>query len=210
MNSASSTETGSVEPATITSTRAEHPEAPADGRLRDARNGRTRVAIVAASLRYVGGQSVQADLLLRHWKNDPEIDATLIPIDPPLPRAVAWVERIPVLRTLVRQPFYLWELWKGLKNAKIAHIFSASYWSFVIASLPAFCIARLRGKRAIIHYHSGEARDHLRCSSAARMILRRVDRLVVPSAYLVDVFEEFGLKAQDVPNLVDISQFSFR
>jgi len=158
----------------------------------------------------VGGQSVQADLLLRQWKNDPEIDATLIPIDPPLPRTVAWVQRIPVLRTFVRQPFYLWELWKGLKHADIAHIFSASYWAFAIASSPALWMARLRGKKAIIHYHSGEARDHLRRSSAARMILRTVDRLVVPSAYLVHVFQEFGLEAQAVPNIVDISQFSFR
>ena len=32
-----------------------------------------RVTIVAASLRYVGGQSVQADLLLKHWQNDPDV-----------------------------------------------------------------------------------------------------------------------------------------
>jgi glycosyltransferase involved in cell wall biosynthesis len=158
----------------------------------------------------VGGQSVQAELLLRHWKNDPAIDAKLIPIDPPLPRAVAWVERIPVLRTLVRQPFYLLDLWKGLKHVDIAHIFSASYWSFLIAPAPALWIARLRGKKAIIHYHSGEARDHLRRSRVARRILRKVDRLVVPSGYLVRVFQEFGLEAHAVPNIVDVSQFSFR
>ncbi|HET9306908.1 MAG TPA: glycosyltransferase [Candidatus Sulfotelmatobacter sp.] len=175
-----------------------------------AKNCRISVAIVAASLRYVGGQSVQAELLLRHWKNDPAIDAKLIPIDPALPRAVAWVERIPVLRTLVRQPFYLLELWKGLKHVDIAHIFSASYWSFLIAPAPALWIARLRGKKAIIHYHSGEARDHLRRSPVARRILRKVDRLVVPSEYLVRVFQESGLEAHAVPNIVDVSQFSFR
>ena len=174
------------------------------------RSGRTNVAIIAASLRYVGGQSVQAELLLRHWEDDPEIAATRIPIDPPLPRAVAWVERIPVLRTFVRQPFYLWELWKGLKHADIAHIFSASYWSFLIAPLPALWIARIRGKKAIIHYHSGEARDHLRRSFAARRILRSSDRLVVPSEFLVHVFREFGLEARAVPNIVDFSQFVFR
>jgi glycosyltransferase involved in cell wall biosynthesis len=174
------------------------------------RSRRISVAIVAASLRYVGGQSVQAELLLRHWKNDPAIEAKLIPIDPPLPGAVAWVERIPVLRTLVRQPFYLLDLWKGLKHVDIAHIFSASYWSFLIAPAPALWIARLRGKKAIIHYHSGEARDHLRRSRVARRILRKVDRLVVPSGYLVRVFQEFGLEAHAVPNIVDVSQFSFR
>jgi glycosyltransferase involved in cell wall biosynthesis len=171
---------------------------------------RLRVAIVAASLRYVGGQSVQADLLLRHWKDDPEIEARLIPIDPLLPRILAWVERVPLLRTVVRQPFYMWKLWRGFKDVDIAHIFSASYWSFLIAPAPALLAARLRGKRAIIHYHSGEARDHLRRFRSARPVLRRADGLVVPSPYLVDVFREFGLPAHVVPNIVDENQFSFR
>ena len=174
------------------------------------KSDRTRVAIVAASLCYVGGQSVQADLLLRHWKNDLEIEATLIPIDPFLPRAVAWAEHIPVLRTFARQPFYLWRLWWELKEADIVHIFSASYWSFLIAPAPALWIARLRRKKVIIHYHSGEARDHLQRSRIARAILAKADRLVVPSGYLVRVFQEFGLEAQAVPNMVDLRQFSFR
>jgi len=123
----------------------------------------TRVAIVAASLRYVGGQSVQADLLLRHWK-----------------------------------------------HADVAHIFSASYWSFLIAPAPALWIARLRGKKVIIHYHSGEARNHLRRFRSARAILPKADRLVVPSGYLVKVFQEFGVEAEAIPNIVDVSQFSFR
>jgi glycosyltransferase involved in cell wall biosynthesis len=173
------------------------------------KDARLRVAIVAASLRYVGGQSVQADLLLRHWKDDTEIAASLIPIDPLLPRALAWTERIPVLRTLVRQPFYLWNLWRGFKHIDIAHIFSASYWSFLIAPAPALLVARLRNKKTIIHYHSGEARDHLRRFRSARPLLQQADRLVVPSGYLVDVFRGFGLPAHVVPNIVDENQFSF-
>jgi glycosyltransferase involved in cell wall biosynthesis len=169
-----------------------------------------RVAVVAPSLRYVGGQSVQADLLLRHWKADPAVEAMFIPIDPPLPRALAWVERIPVLRTVVREPFYLAALWRGLRGADIAHIFSASYWSFLLAPAPAWFVARLRGARTLINYRSGEARDHLRRFRSARPVLARADRLVVPSGYLVDVFREFGLAAQVVPNVADLSQFKFR
>lgn len=168
------------------------------------------VVIVAASLRYVGGQSVQADLLLRHWQEDPAVRARFIAIDPALPPLLRWVERVPFVRTLVRQPFYLLSLWRGLKDADIAHIFSASYWSFLVASAPALWIARLRGKKAIIHYHSGEARDHLQRFRTTRSILSKADRLVVPSEYLVRVFREFGLEAQAVPNIVDVSQFSFR
>ena len=169
-----------------------------------------RVAIVAASLRYVGGQSVQADLLLQNWRNDPEVHAELISIDPPLPRGLKWAERIPGLRTLLREPLYAYHLWRGLKNADIVHIFSASYWSFFIAPVPAWMVARLRKKKIILHYHSGEARDHLRRFPTTAPILGRMDRLVVPSMYLVDVFSEFGLHPDVVPNITDLSQFRFR
>jgi L-malate glycosyltransferase len=171
---------------------------------------RIQVAIVAASLQYVGGQSVQADLLLRHWQDDPAVKARFIPIDPMLPWFLRWAEHVPFLRTLIRQPIYLLNLWRGLKDADIAHIFSASYWSFLIAPAPALWMAHVRGKKAIIHYHSGEARDHLQRFRSARRILSKADRLVVPSEYLVDVFREFGLESHPVPNLVDMNQFSFR
>jgi glycosyltransferase involved in cell wall biosynthesis len=169
-----------------------------------------RVAIVAASLRYVGGQSAQADLLLRHWKNDPEVEARFIPIDPVLPRALRWVARIPLLRTLVREPIYLWALWRDLKDVEIAHIFSASYWSFLVAPAMAWLVARIRRTKTLIHYHSGEARDHLRRFRSALLVLKRADSLVVPSGYLVEVFREFGLSAKAVPNIVDVSKFCFR
>jgi glycosyltransferase involved in cell wall biosynthesis len=169
-----------------------------------------RVTIVAASLRYVGGQSVQADLLQRSWDSDPDVHAELLPIDPPFPRGLKWVEGIPGLRTLVRAPLYLLALWRGLKNADIAHIFSASYWSFLLAPVPAWWMAVLRNKKVLLHYHSGEARDHLRRFRTARPMLARMGLLVVPSGYLVDVFEEFGLKARVIPNIVDLSQLRFR
>ncbi len=169
-----------------------------------------RVAIVAASPRYVGGQSVQADLLLSSMRSDPAIEAHLIPIDPPFPRVLNWVGRIPFLRTLVREPFYLRALWRGLKNADVAHIFSASYWSFLVAPAPALLIARLRGAKALIHYHSGEARDHFQRFRTARPILQRAEQLVVPSQYLAEVFREVGLQAEVVPNIVDLSRFRFR
>jgi len=173
-------------------------------------NARKRVAIVAASLRYVGGQSVQADLLLRGWQNDKDVDVEFIPIDPAFPVLLRWVERIPLLRTAVRQPIYLFQLWRGLKGADIAHIFSASYWSFLVAPAPACWVARRRGAKTLIHYHSGEARDHLQRFPRARLALKKADRVVVPSGYLVEVFREFGLRAQAIPNIVDVSQFSFR
>jgi glycosyltransferase involved in cell wall biosynthesis len=175
-----------------------------------ARDRPLRVAVVAASARYVGGQSVQAESLVANWRNDPDIEAFLIPIDPSLPRGLKWAESIPFFRTLVRQPFYLAAIWRGLNHADIAHIFSASYWSFLVAPAPAWMLARIMGKKTIIHYHSGEARDHLQQFRSARLVLAKAGRLVVPSNHLVGVFHEFGVSAQVVPNVVDLSQFAFR
>jgi L-malate glycosyltransferase len=171
---------------------------------------RLRVCIVAPSLRYVGGQSVQADLLLRHWQNDPDIDISFLAVDPPLPRVLAWAESIPGLRTILREPIYFWHLWRGLKDVDVAHIFSAGYWSFLLAPAPAWLIAKARGSKTLINYHSGEARDHLQRFRSAAFVLSRVDKIVVPSGYLVDVFREFDLPATAVANIVDLSQFRYR
>lgn len=169
-----------------------------------------RVALVGPSLKYVGGQSVQLDLLLKHWSGETGVAASFVPVDPPFPPGLRWVGRVPGLRTIVRTPFYLFGLWRGLRNVDIAHIFSASYSSFLVAPLPAWFIARLRGKKMLIHYHSGEARDHLRNSWIARSVLKRANKIVTPSGYLVDVFREFGLTAEAIANVVDFSQFQYR
>ena len=171
---------------------------------------RLKVAIVAPSLRYVGGQAVQAELLLRLWRDDPDVEMTFIAVDPPLPRWLAWAEGVPGLRTVLREPIYFLHLWRGLRDIDIAHIFSASYWSFLLAPAPAWLFARLRGKRALINYRSGEARDHLQRFRSGKFVLSRVDEIVAPSGYLVDVFREFGLKAVVVPNVVDLAQFHYR
>lgn len=171
---------------------------------------RLRVAIVAPSLRYVGGQAVQAELLMRLWEDDPEVEITFVGVDPPLPRLLSWAENIPGLRTVLREPIYFINLWRGLKDADIAHAFAASYWSFLLAPAPAWLVAKLRGKKSLINYRSGEARDHLQRFRSGIFVLSRADAVVAPSGYLVDVFREFGLKAVVVPNLVDLSQFRYR
>jgi L-malate glycosyltransferase len=171
---------------------------------------RIRVCIVAPSLRYIGGQSAQADLLLRHWQNDSDIDISFIAVDPPLPRALAWADRVPGLRTILREPIYFWHLWRGLMGVDVAHMFSASYWSFLLAPAPAAWIAQMRGCKTLINYHSGELRDHMQRFNSAGFVLSRVDKIVVPSGYLVDVFREFGLRAAAVANIVDLAQFRYR
>lgn len=169
-----------------------------------------RVAIVAPSLRYVGGQSAQAAFLLQKWEDDAEVEARFIAADPEFPHGLAWLGKIPLLRTVARTPLYLVSLWRGFKGVEAAHVFSASYWSFLLAPFPALVIAKMRGAKVLLNYHSGEAKDHLSHWRSALPILRRADCVVVPSGYLADVFGEFGLRAHIVPNAVDERQFRYR
>ncbi len=169
-----------------------------------------RVAIIAPSSRWIGGQSVQANLLEHHWRDDSEVEIRRVAVDPEMPWWLAWIEKIPYLRTMVREPFYLASLWRGIRDVEILHVFSASYWSFVLAPLPACCLGWLRRKSVLVNYHSGEARDHLRRSKIAAPFLSRAEMVVVPSMYLAEVFREFGISARVVPNTVDLGQFPYR
>ncbi len=174
------------------------------------RTKKLKVVIVAPSLRSIGGQAVQANLLFRLWENDPEVEVSLLVIDPPLPTWLAWAERVPSVRTILREPIYLWHLWCSMNGIDVVHIFSASYWSFLLAPVPAWIFAKVRHRKSIINYRSGEARDHLQRFRSGKFVLARVDKIVTPSHYLADVFGEFGLRTAVVPNLVDLSQFGFR
>ena len=169
-----------------------------------------RVAVVAPSLAILGGQSVQADRLLQMWRNDPAVEAWLVPHNPPPPWPLRWMTRIKYLRTLVTEATYLPLLVKELRRADVVHVFSASYSSFLLAPLPAVLVARALRKPVVLNYHSGEAPDHLRRSALARRTLRRVNRNAVPSAFLREVFARFGLEATVVPNLVAVDGLCYR
>jgi glycosyltransferase involved in cell wall biosynthesis len=169
-----------------------------------------RVAIVAASLRILGGQAVQAQRLLDGWNDDPDVHAWLVPIDPVPAAPFDRLVRIRFVRTLVTQLCYWPLLVAQLRRADVVHVFSASYFSFLLAPLPAIVVAKLLGKPVIVNYRSGEAPDHLRRSRLARLVLRWADVNVVPSRFLRDVFASFGIPAQVVANTIDLDRFRYR
>jgi len=169
-----------------------------------------KIALVASGSAAVpGGQSVQADLLVRRLREEGH-EAELIPIDPTFPAGLGWVRRIPWVRTMLNQLLYLPSLLR-LRRADVAQIFSASYASFFLAPAPAIAVARLFGRRVVLNYHSGEADDHLtRHGAWVAPWLRRADALVVPSPWLREVFARHGHDALVIPNAVDLSRFTFR
>ena len=173
-------------------------------------HARLNVAIVAPSMGILGGQAVQASRLLRSWRDDPDVHAWLVPINPLPPRGLQWMVGIKYVRTLATQLFYWPSLVRELRKADVVHVFSASYFSFLLAPLPAVLVARLLGKPVVMNYRSGQAPDHLKRSAVARGTLRMVEQNAVPSRFLHDVFASFGIRSEIIPNIVDVERFRFR
>ncbi len=168
-----------------------------------------RIALVAASLEILGGQSVQAQALTLGLREAGH-QVVFVPINTRFPHVLRSVRRCPYARTVLNQALYLPTL-RHLARADVVHIFSASYWSFLLSPLPAILVARGLGKRTVLHYHSGEADDHLaRWGALVHPWLRLVDVIVVPSEYLRRVFARHGHPARVIPNVVDTRRFRYR
>jgi glycosyltransferase involved in cell wall biosynthesis len=168
-----------------------------------------RIAIVAASLDILGGQGVQAASLVESLDAD-GYDVRFVPINPVFPRGLRWARRMPGLRTMVNQHIYVPSLIR-LDAVDVVHVFSASYWSFLLAPVPAMLIGRMLNKRVVLHYHSGEADDHLaRWGRLVHPFIRLADVIAVPSEYLRRVFAKHGYTVEVVPNVVDVTRFRYR
>ncbi|MBH9576518.1 glycosyltransferase family 4 protein [Inhella proteolytica] len=120
----------------------------------------------------------------------------------------AWLASVPVLRAFARLLPYLWALWRACGRAQLLHLMANSGWSWHLFAAPAIAIARLRGVPVLVNYRGGEAEGFLaRSRRVVAWTLNRVQGLVVPSGFLVQVFERFGWRAQIVPNVVDLALF---
>ncbi len=170
-----------------------------------------RVLLVAPTSRYVGGQAVQAKILCRCWEGAQDIAMKFLPVDPQAPRSMRWTVKVRYLRTLVRTLVYLLSLLREVPRADVVHIFSASYWSFLLAPAPAVLVAHLFRKKVLLNYRSGEADDHFRrWRWFVSWVFRYTDCIAVGSRYLCQSFAELGKQAEVVANVVDTDQFRFR
>jgi glycosyltransferase involved in cell wall biosynthesis/peptidoglycan/xylan/chitin deacetylase (PgdA/CDA1 family) len=170
---------------------------------------RKRIAIVAPSLDVLGGQSVQAAALVRGLRQD-GLEVAFVPTNPRFPARFEWLRSWPVARTLLNQALYLASL-RRLRRAEVVHAFAASYWSFLLAPLPAMLAARAFGCRVVLNYHSGEAAAHLeRWGALVHPWLRLAHEIVVPSEYLRQAFAAHGYAARVVRNVVDTTRYRYR
>ena len=172
---------------------------------------RIKICILAPSLEFLGGQSRQAVRLLAAFRDAASLRVDFIPHDPRLPRPFLWLQRIKYVRTAITTLLYWTILALRLHRYDLIHVFSASYYSYLLSVVPAIIIGKLYGKKVILNYRSGEAEDHLQHWPRTTVpVMGMVDTIVVPSGYLVGVFARYGLHARTISNIVELERFQFR
>ncbi len=158
-------------------------------------------------MRIIGGQSIQASRLLRYIGERPEVALSFLGFDAPLP---GWIGRTPILRTVLRSVRYWIALFARAWRYDVLHVFTASYWSYTLWSLPALLAAKTYRNRIVLNYRDGRAESHLRTSRSAVPTIRMMDAIVAPSGYLTGVFAQFGLRCRSIPNVIDPQAFIYR
>lgn len=168
-----------------------------------------QVWIVAPSPPPYGGMSVQAEKLSARLRSE-GVHAELIPTNPSFPWPLRWVERLPGLRTIVREVLYLLSLVRIIRNPGVVHHFSASYLYFFLHSAPLLFLGKFSTVRVALNYRGGKAEEFLReWSRLALPLLSSADQIVVPSTFLQRIFQDFGLPSTLLPNIADTEQFPF-
>ncbi|HRH86063.1 MAG TPA: glycosyltransferase family 4 protein [Rubrivivax sp.] len=163
-----------------------------------------RIALVGPVPPPAGGMAMQTRQLAELLKQEHaqvELVATNAPYRP------AVVERLPIIRALFRLVPYCFALWRTAGRADVLHLMANSGWSWHLFAVPALWVARLRRVPAVVNYRGGEAGAFLQRRAGWVRAGLRDARLVVPSAFLQQVFAAHGMAAQIVPNIVDLVRF---
>lgn len=169
-----------------------------------------RVLMIAPSLDMLGGQSRQCARLRGNLEAEPSLKVGFQPVNPRFPGVFRHLQSIKYLRTFLTTLLYWAQLLFRAIRYDVLHVFSASYYSYMLSAMPAIFVGKLYGKKVILNYRSGEAEDHLQNWRTALPSIRLADVVVVPSGYLVDVFARFGVTARAISNIVELDRFNFR
>jgi glycosyltransferase involved in cell wall biosynthesis len=89
-------------------------------------------------------------------------------------------------------------------------VFASSYLAFWIVPVPVLLLARLFGKKAILHHHDGRTRNHLAESPASVLVSGLATVVVAPSGFLGSICESHGLPTRAILNALPADSFHYR
>jgi PEP-CTERM/exosortase A-associated glycosyltransferase len=137
-----------------------------------------------------------ADSALVELLEAAQASVTLIPTNAPY--RPAFIGRWPGVRAAFRLVPYLTP-WGAAGRCELVHVMANSGWSWHLFAGPAIWVARLRGVPVVVNYRGGEAATFLQSGARwVRASMHQATRLVVPSAFLQQVFARHGMTAQIV------------
>ncbi len=165
-----------------------------------------RVGLVGPLPPPSGGMANQTEQFLRLLALE-GVDVRLVCTNGPYwPR---WVGRIPMLRAGFRLIPYMAHLWRAIGRVDVMHIEANSGWAWHLFVAPALVIARIREVPVVVSYHGGNAELFFsRAPGYVLKLLAHVAIRVTPSVFLQRVFGKFGLSAEVIPNVIDLSRFA--
>lgn len=152
-----------------------------------------------------GGMANQTRQLARLLEPE-DLDVRLVRTNEPY--RPAWVTHIQGVRAVARLLPYRRALTAMSCNVDVVHVMANSGWAWFLFAAPAIRAAVARSVPVIVNYRGGLAREFLR-RSAPRVLptLRAASAVIVPSAYLRDVFAEHAIAVRIIPNIVDTGVF---
>jgi glycosyltransferase involved in cell wall biosynthesis len=152
-----------------------------------------------------GGMAMQT-LQLARLLEEEGLEVDLVQTNAPYTPKV--ISKIKGLRAGFRLLPYLLEIWKLAGRVDVIHLMANSGWSWQLFAAPVIWLGSLRNTPVIVNYRGGEAREYL--ASSGRWVkpsMTRASRLVVPSGFLRQVFDEVGLQSTVIPNIIDLEMF---
>lgn len=160
-----------------------------------------RLALVGPIAPPLGGMARQCDELLRRLRAAGAQAELLVDNAAYRPR---WVAGWRGWRALCRLIPYLWQLWRVCGRVQVVHIMANSGWNWHLKAAPAIWIARWRGAGILLNYRGGAGASLLQSNTWLVLAsLRRCHAIIVPSAYLQEVFARYQLASVVIPNVLD-------
>ncbi len=145
-----------------------------------------------------GGMAIQAEMLMQSLK-DARVNVSPVP-------TYAAVRSSTLLKFLS----FNVRLLRSLGRTSVVHVFSHSYISFFLFTLPPVLWGKWFGKKVVVNYHGGSADAFFSASSLAKNILRKADAVVVSSGFLKAVFDKHGVSSRIVANICNLDRFRFQ
>lgn len=124
------------------------------------------------------------------------------------PCRIRWLRGVRGVREIFRFASYIQQLASVSRKVDVLHVMANSGWNWHLRAAPAIAIGAARGVPVVVNYRGGLAREFLAKSGAmVRATLRLASAVVVPSRFLQEVFSEHGVRAEIIPNIVDLETF---